>query len=106
MFNLFGKEDFKSVNVNDLDKLIGKIELIDIRETYEYAGGSIQTAKNIPMGDLLSEPEKYLSKEKTYYILCQSGARSARTTGSLAKQGYNAVNVSGGMGSYFGKNRA
>ena len=105
MFNIFGKETVKSINVNDLDKLIGKIELIDIREPYEYAGGSIKTAKNIPMGNLLSDPDKYMSKDKTYYLMCRSGARSARTVEALTKQGFDVVNVSGGMGSYAGTKR-
>jgi len=105
MFGLFGKEPVKTVNVNDLDKLIGKIQLLDIREGYEYASGSIKTARNIPMADLLTSPEKYLTKEETYYILCQSGARSARTAESLAKQGYKVVNVVGGVGSYAGTKR-
>jgi len=105
MFDFLKREDVKSIHVNDLDKLIGKIELIDIREKYEYAGGSIKTAKNIPMGNLLTVPEKYLTKDKTYYIICQSGARSARTSASLAKEGYHVVNVSGGMGSYAGTKR-
>ena len=105
MFDFLKREDTKSINVNDLDSLIGKIELIDIREEYEYAGGSIKTAKNIPMGNLLSNPDKYMSKDKTYFIMCQSGARSARTTGALANQGFDVVNVSGGMGSYAGTKR-
>ncbi|NRW96732.1 rhodanese-related sulfurtransferase [Clostridium beijerinckii] len=47
--------------------------MIDIREEYEYKGGSIKSAQNIPMGELLDEPEKYLNKSKEYYIMCQSG---------------------------------
>jgi len=105
MFGLFGKEPVKSVNVNDLDKLIGKIELLDIRERYEFVEGSIKTARNIPMGDLLTSPEKYLTKDETYYMLCLSGARSSRTAASLAKQGYKVINVSGGMSSYAGTKR-
>jgi len=105
MFNFFGRETVKSVHVNDMDKLIGTVELLDIREPYEYAGGSIKTAKNIPMGDLLAAPEKYMAKDKTYYIVCQSGGRSARTAGALAKMGYDVVNVSGGVGSYTGTQR-
>ena len=105
MFDFLKKEDCKAIHVNDLDNLIGKIELIDIRELYEYAGGSIKTAKNIPMGNLLIEPEKYMSKDKTYYLMCRSGARSARTVDALTKQGFDVVNVSGGMGSYAGTKR-
>lgn len=105
MFGLFTKSAGKTVNVNDMDNLLGSVELIDIREPYEYKSGSLKTAKNIPMGNLLNEPEKYLNKEKTYYIMCQSGGRSGRTCSFLEKQGYNVVNVSGGMGSYVGTKR-
>jgi rhodanese-related sulfurtransferase len=105
MFDFLKKEDCKAIHVNDLDNLIGKIELIDIREPYEYAGGSIKTAKNIPMGDLLSDPDKYMSKDKTYYLVCQSGARSTRTVEALRKQGFDVVNVTGGVGSYAGTKR-
>ena len=105
MFEFLKKDDTENINVNDLGSLIGKIKLIDIREPYEYASGTIKSAKNIPMGDLLSETDKYLDKQNTYYIMCQSGARSSRTTKMLAKRGYQVVNVSGGMGSYVGTRR-
>ena len=105
MFDFLKKDDSKVIHVNDLDSLIGKIELIDIREPYEYKSGSIRTAKNIPMGNLLSEPEKYLNKQKIYYMMCQSGGRSTRTTKILGKQGFDVINVAGGMGSYVGTKR-
>lgn len=105
MFNFFNKDDSKVVHVNDMEQLIGKVELIDIREPYEYKSGSLKTAKNIPMGTLLTSPEKHLKKDKTYYIICQSGARSGRTVKLLTSQGFNVINVAGGMGSYVGTNR-
>ena len=105
MFDFLKKDETEVINVNDLDNLIGKIKLIDIREPYEYASGTIKSAKNIPMGDLLNETDKYLDKQNTYYIMCQSGGRSGRTTKMLAKNGYQVVNVSGGMGSYVGTKR-
>lgn len=105
MFNFF-RNDSKVINVNDIDDLIGKINLIDIREIYEFKGGSIKGAKNIPMNTLLKDPSKYLNKEKTYYILCQSGARSGLATRTLAKQGFDVINVSGGLGSYVGTNKS
>lgn len=105
MFNLFKRDESKVINVNDMDNLIGKVELIDIREPYEYRRGSLKTAKNIPMGDLLASPEKYLVKDKPYYIICQSGARSRSATRILSKQGFDIINVAGGMGSYLGRKR-
>lgn len=105
MFGLFKAEDGKVIHVNDIDDLIGKIELIDIREPYEVAAASILTAKNIPMGNLLGNPGKYLIQGKTYYIMCQSGGRSTRACKMLKDQGYDVINVAGGMGSYMGKKR-
>ena len=105
MFGFLKKEDTKVINVNDIDNLIGKVELIDIREDYEYKGGSIKSSKNIPMGQLLNEPEKYINKNKEYYIMCQSGGRSARACNNLKSQGFNVINVAGGMGSYVGTKR-
>lgn len=105
MFGLLKKEECKMINANDIDELIGEIELIDIREPYEYLGGSIKSAKNIPMQKLISEPSKYLKDDKTYYLMCLSGARSSRTCRYLTKLGYDVVNVVGGYGSYVGTKR-
>lgn len=101
----FLKRDSKVINVNDMDDLLGKVELIDIREPYEYKAGTLRTAKNIPMGKLLDAPNKYLIKDKTYYIMCQSGGRSSNACSFLRKQGYDVFNVIGGYGSYVGSKR-
>jgi len=93
MFNFFRNDNSKVINVNDLDDLVGKINLIDIREPYEFKGGSIKGAKNIPMNTLLSDANKYLNKEKTYYIICQTGARSSMACRRLTKQGFDVINV-------------
>ena len=105
MFDFLKRDKSNVIHVNDMDNLIGQVDLIDIREVYEYNSGSIQTAKNIPMGNLLTSPVKYLEKDKTYYIMCQSGARSAMAVRELTKLGYNVINVAGGMGSYVGTKR-
>ena len=52
------------------------------------------------MGDILAKPEKYLNKSKEYYIICESGSRSARTSSKLSSQGYKVINVLGWTGSY------
>jgi len=100
MFSIFGKSNYNTISVHDLDDKLGKINLIDVREGYEYKGGHVPTAKNIPMGAILSEPEKYLNKSKEYHIICQSGSRSGSTCKKLSSEGYKVVNISGGTGSY------
>jgi rhodanese-related sulfurtransferase len=105
MFGFFKSNDSKVMNINDIDSLDKNAKLIDIREQSEYKTGSLKTAKNIPMGDILTSPEKYMDKDKTYYIFCQSGGRSGRACAQLSNLGYDVVNLSGGMGSYVGTNR-
>lgn len=102
MFSLFSRNKVKSINVNDLEEIIGKISLIDIRESYEYKSGHLPTAKNIPMDKIISDSDKYLDKSKEYHIICQSGGRSSRTCKELSRKGFNVVNVSGGTGGYKG----
>ena len=84
MFEFLKKDEIEVINVNDLDNLIGKIKLIDIREPYEYASGTIKSAKNIPMGDLLSETDKYLDKQSTSFSAFLSGAYYCLNMGMIA----------------------
>lgn len=105
MFNFFNRTTGKSIHVNDIDRLIGTISLIDIREPSEFRSGSIKTAKNIPMNTLLSHPEKYLEKDQPYYLVCHSGARSQSACRQLTNAGYDVTNVAGGVGSYVGSKR-
>jgi rhodanese-related sulfurtransferase len=105
MFGFLKSSEGKVIHVNDMEDLIGRVDIIDIRERYEYSSGSLKNAKNIPMGDLLGDPDKYLKQGTTYYIMCQSGGRSSRACGILSKRGFDVVNVTGGMGSYVGTKR-
>ena len=105
MFKFFKSANTHSINVNDLEASLGSVNLIDIREPYEFTHGSIKTAKNIPMNDLLIQPAHYLKTDKQYYLMCASGMRSMRTTTALRKIGYDVINVKGGFSSYSGPNR-
>ncbi|MBP1756384.1 MAG: hypothetical protein H6Q59_2782 [Firmicutes bacterium] len=50
MFDFLKRDDSKVIHVNDMDNLIGKVELIDIREPYEYKSGTLKTAKKHSYG--------------------------------------------------------
>ena len=92
---------YSSINANDLKGIIGKINIIDIRDNYLYRLGSIPTSKNIPMNYLLILPEQYLNKTDTYYIYCTQGLQSAKLCEKLTKSGYKVVNILGGYNGYF-----
>lgn len=103
VFQFLFKSKFDSIDVNKIDELLGKINLIDVREPNEYKSGHLSTAKNIPLNRIISEADRYLDRSKEYYIICQSGGRSSRACGILKDKGFNVINVSGGTGSYRGK---
>ncbi len=89
----------KSIDVNEI-KNLDKNMVIDIREVEEYAQKSIDGVKNIPMSGLLLNADSFLNKQDTFYIMCLSGGRSSMACQQLSQQGYDVVNLSGGIMSY------
>ena len=104
MFNFSINE--RTIDINEIDELIGEINLIDIRAPHEFKCGTLRTAKNIPMDTLLNNPDKYLDKDKKYYIMCRAGRRSAITCRELKYKGFDVVDVTSGMAFYEGNERA
>lgn len=75
----------------------GRCSLIDVREYPEYAGGRVQGAKLIPLGDI---DKRYaeIDRSKPVYVMCRSGKRGGEAQKKLAALGVNDVkNVSGGI---------
>jgi len=85
----------ESISVSDL-KLLGDINIIDIRSIEKYNSKHILNAKNIPMEQLLINPGRYMNKYETYYIYCQKGIQSRKLCQILKNNGYNAINITGG----------
>jgi len=69
--------------------------VVDVREPDEYAEAHVPGALLIPLGEV---PERLaeLPESRPLYLICRSGARSARAGEFLAGQGYEVVNVAGG----------
>ena len=70
--------------------------LLDIREPYEWAAGHVPTATHIPMGELNHRAAE-IPKDATIYVICRSGNRSAYVVRAMARSGWQAINVGGGM---------
>jgi len=82
--------------------------LLDVRTPMEYAGGTIDGFKNIPLNELRSRLGE-LDKSKPVRVICQSGARSYAAARILAQNGFDVNNLSGGYRLYrsiFGKKDA
>lgn len=78
------------------------LNIIDVRETYEVAGGKIPTAINIPLG-LLAFRKQDLDKNKEYILVCHSGGRSYQAAQYLESNGFHVTNMEGGMMSWKGQ---
>ncbi|MFS0901254.1 rhodanese-like domain-containing protein [Mycolicibacterium litorale] len=70
--------------------------LLDVREDDEWQRGHAPEAVHIPMGDVPSRLGE-VDAQATVYVMCHAGGRSQRVAQYLARNGYRAVNVSGGM---------
>ncbi len=81
-------------------KKINPKDIIDIRESYEIKSGKINGSRNIPMNRLLNHPEKFLDKNKTYYLICQSGSRSFSTYVMLKFKKYTLVIINNAIIQY------
>lgn len=90
-----------NISVSELKKLIGSINIIDIRIKDDYDNGHIKTSINIPNSQLLCNYKQYLDKTKKYYIYCQYGKTSVKICAFLNKLGYDVVNISGGFDEFF-----
>lgn len=77
-----------------------KAIIIDVREDFEYRNGHVPGAKNLPLSQL---EEKYQEITDGNYIICQSGAHSARACQYLLAKGIETINISGGTSAWDGQ---
>mgnify|MGYP000569316543 FL=1 len=75
------------------------LSVLDVREVEEFETLHLEGAHNYPLSQLADTYEQ-LDKDNLYYVICKSGMRSARACQFLAEQGYEVVNVQGGMDAF------
>ena len=85
----------ESISVYEL-KNLNNINLIDIRSIEKYKNRHITGAINIPLEKMLTNYNKYLDKNKKYYIYCQKGIQSRKLCQILKNNGFNVINITGG----------
>jgi rhodanese-related sulfurtransferase len=96
-----GFENIPVDKVVELDKE-AEIVIIDVRTPGEVKNGYLIGTDHffdISNGSFQNEILA-LDKEKTYVMVCQSGARSSRAANFMIQNGFkHVINMSGGMGS-------
>ncbi len=82
----------KEVAVNEVP---AGAQLIDVRETDEYAEVRAQGAVNIPMSEFVGRIDE-IDLDREIYVICKLGGRSAQVAEYLEQRGIEAINVNGG----------
>ena len=74
--------------------------ILDVREPDEVAQARVDGAQHIPLGSLVERIDE-LPRDRTIYVMCHVGGRSAQATQYLEGQGFDAVNISGGIVAWY-----
>ncbi|MFN0118632.1 MAG: molybdopterin-synthase adenylyltransferase MoeB [Elusimicrobiota bacterium] len=94
----------QEITVEELKNLYAKngkaLNIIDVREPYEYEISKLPGTQLIPLGTLMDHVNE-LDSSKEYIIHCRSGARSAKAIQQLQKLGFKKLkNLKGGINAY------
>ena len=86
----------EEVSVDELEeRLVEGARLIDVRQPYEFDEMRVSGAVLVPLATVPDNVDAFRG-EGPVYVICKTGARSARACEYLAGQGVEAVNVAGG----------
>ncbi|MCY0892883.1 MAG: rhodanese-like domain-containing protein [Acidibacillus sp.] len=90
------------IDVKERLKENKNLQIIDVREPYEYNSGHIPGAISIPLGQL-QERHSEIDKNSEAVIVCLSGGRSSSACNFLQSAGFkNIYNLMGGMSGWDG----
>ncbi len=79
----------KVINIDEYNPSMGVLVSLEDKEDFKSIKGSI----NMDIDKILSNPSKYLDKNKKYYFYCLKGSRSRRAVQILGVYGYQVTKV-------------
>ena len=95
-------ETFTTIEVDEFQHILENSDnyiLVDVRTQAEYEESHLKGAILIDIKDahFKENAMKQLPKDKTIMVYCRSGRRSAQAAGALAADGYQVINLKGGI---------
>jgi hydroxyacylglutathione hydrolase/adenylyltransferase/sulfurtransferase len=72
------------------------VQLIDVREAYEWDAGRIEGARHIELPQVAAEAAT-IDRERPVVFYCRVGARSAMAASAFRHAGYDAYSMDGGL---------
>lgn len=78
------------------------VQLLDVRSAEEYNDAHIDQATNIDVHSrgFMDKVNTTYDKSKKVYVYCHSGNRSMQAASVLAREGYQVVNLNGGISAW------
>ena len=70
--------------------------ILDVREHDEVVRARVEGTLHIPLGSLVERLDE-VPRDRTVYVMCAVGGRSAQATQYLEQHGVDAVNIDGGI---------
>jgi rhodanese-related sulfurtransferase len=89
----------KTISVVELNKKLasGDVQLIDVRESFEYSMMRIPGARHIPLRSVAARLDE-IDLGSPVYVVCRSGSRSASAAQIIVRSaGADVINVTGGV---------
>jgi adenylyltransferase/sulfurtransferase len=98
------KPQLEEITARELKTLLESdpdLQLIDVREPFEYEIARIPSARLIPLGEVVARSSE-IDPEKTTVVQCKGGVRSAKAIQNLKTAGFTGrlVNLKGGIGAW------
>ena len=92
---------FESVDVDEFKKVIPQenAQLLDVRTEQEFNEGHIANALNVDVkqDNFMEQAKEVLNSEKVIAVYCRSGRRSADAAARLSKEGFQVIDLKGGI---------
>jgi rhodanese-related sulfurtransferase len=73
------------------------VQIVDVREVYEWESGRIEGAVHVPLNTLMAGRGPDLDRGRPVVVVCRSGNRSELAALMLQARGFDAHNLLGGM---------
>jgi len=74
----------------------GRVQLVDVRESYEWEAGRIAGARHIELERLASQAGS-LDRDRPVIFYCRVGARSGMAAQAFRRAGFEAYSIDGGL---------
>ena len=74
----------------------GEVQLIDVREDYEWDAGRIAGARHVELGRVAAEAAS-IDRDRPVVFYCRVGSRSGMAADAFRSAGYDAYSMAGGL---------